>query len=38
MGDTVALTCAADKLYLFDTESQDTLIGIDSGVADQPAA
>ena len=38
MGDAVALTCAADKLYLFDAESEDTLMGIDSGVADQPAA
>lgn len=34
MGDEVALTCAADKLYLFDPESEATLIGIDSGVAD----
>ena len=38
MGDSVALTCAADKLYLFDADSEDTLMGIDSGVADQPAA
>lgn len=34
MGDTVTLTCAADKLYLFDIESGAALIGIDTGVAD----
>ncbi|KEZ76614.1 ABC transporter ATP-binding protein [Salinisphaera hydrothermalis] len=36
MGDDVTLTCAPDKLYLFDPESEAALIGIDSGVADSP--
>ncbi|WP_423822792.1 ABC transporter ATP-binding protein [Salinisphaera sp. SPP-AMP-43] len=34
MGDTVSLTCAPDKLYLFDDETEAALIGIDTGVAD----
>ena len=38
MGDFVTLTCGADKLYLFDPQTGQTLIGIDAGVADKPAA
>ncbi|WP_348760162.1 ATP-binding cassette domain-containing protein, partial [uncultured Salinisphaera sp.] len=38
MGDFVTLTCGADKLYLFDPQTEQTLIGIDAGVADKPAA
>ena len=38
MSDFVTLTCGADKLYLFDPQTEQTLIGIDAGVADKPAA
>ncbi|MES1954124.1 ABC transporter ATP-binding protein [Salinisphaera hydrothermalis] len=37
MGDHVTLTCAPDKLYLFDPESGDALIGIDNSQHDQAA-
>ncbi|AWN15787.1 ABC transporter ATP-binding protein [Salinisphaera sp. LB1] len=37
MGDEVTLTCAADKLYLFDPESGTALIGIDNSQHDRAA-
>ncbi len=37
MGDDVTLTCSADKLYLFDPESGDALIGIDNSQHDRAA-
>ena len=38
MGDTVSLTCAPDRLYLFDVATDSALIGIDNGQHDEQVA